>query len=52
MDDKDMKRFKELENKIDEGTITEGEMKERDALWCELQHEEENDLRNWYQFGY
>ena len=52
MDDKDMKRFLELEKKIDEDTITEDEMKERDSLWCELQREEEADLRNWYQFGY
>lgn len=52
MDDKDMKRFEELEKKIDEGTITKDEMFERDMLWGELQREEEADLRNWYQFGY
>ena len=48
----DMKRFRELEKKMDEGTATDDEMYERDALWCELQKEEEADLRNWYQFGY
>lgn len=52
MDDKDMKRFLELEKKMDEGTATDDEMYERDSLWCELQREEEADLRNWYQFGY
>ena len=51
MTDEDMKRFEELEKKMDEGTATDDEMYERDSLWCELQREEEADLRNWYQFG-
>lgn len=52
MDEKDMKRFKELENKIDENTITKAEMEERDMLWSALEMEEENNRINSYQFGY
>ena len=52
MTDKDMKRFWELEKKMDEGTATDEELWERDMLWTSLQTEEEADLRNWYQFGY
>ena len=48
----DMKRFEELEKKMDEGTATDDEMYERDALWCALESEEENSRINSCQFGY
>ena len=48
----DMKRFRELEKKMDEGIATNDEMYERDALWCALECEEESNRLNTYQFGY
>ena len=52
MDMEDVKRFEELDKKIDDGIATEDEMYERDALWCLIQMEEEQDLKNSFQFGY
>lgn len=52
MTDEDMKRFWELEKKIDEDIATDDEIEERDILWCEIQREEEDSLITWYQFGY
>ena len=52
MSEEDMKRFWELENKMENGEATEDEMYERDALWCLIQLEEEQDRKNSYQFGY
>lgn len=52
MSEEDMKKFWELERKIDDGVATEKEMMERDALWSVIQMEEEQDLKNSYYFGY
>lgn len=52
MSEEDMKRFWELEKKMDEGTATKDELLERDMLWSMIQLEEEQDLKNYYQFGY
>lgn len=52
MSEEDMKRFWELENKMENGEATDDEMMERDALWSVMQMEEEQDLKNSYYFGY
>lgn len=52
MSEEDMKRFWELEKKMDEGTATKDELWERDMLWSMIQLEEEQELKNYYQFGY
>lgn len=52
MSEEDMKRFWELEKKMDEGTATQNEMEERDMLWSVLELEEEQGRINTAQFGY
>lgn len=52
MSEEDMKRFWELEKKIDNGTATQNEMEERDMLWSVLELEEEQGRINTAQFGY
>lgn len=52
MSEEDMKRFWELEKKMDKGTATKDELWERDMLWSMIQLEEEQELKNYYQFGY
>ena len=52
MDMEDVKRFEELDKKIDDGIATEDEMYERDALWSVMQMEEEQNLKNSCYFGY
>ena len=47
-----MQRFWELEQQMDEGTATKDELWERDMLWSMIQLEEEQELKNYYQFGY
>ena len=52
MSEEDMKRFWELDRKIDDGIATDDEMMERDALWSVIQMEEEQNLKNSCYFGY
>ena len=52
MSEEDMKRFWELEKKMDEGTATKDELWERDMLWSVLELEEEQGRINTAQFGY
>lgn len=52
MSEEDMKRFWELDRRIDDGIATDDEMMERDALWSVIQMEEEQNLKNSYYFGY
>ena len=52
MSEEDIERLEELDRKIDDGIATDDEMMERDALWSVMQMEEEQELKNSFQFGY
>lgn len=52
MDEMDLKRFEELERKLEDNIATLSEEEEYDLLWGEMQREEEENMRNSFQFGY
>lgn len=52
MGEEDIRRFEELEKKMDNGTATKEELEERDMLWTLIQLEEVSGMKNTAQFGY